>query len=49
MSQLLPAGPVDLTQRVRTLVNQAIVGPAPAGSMTAPTSAQRVPARVGGQ
>ncbi len=30
MSQLLPAGPVDLTRRVRTLVNQAIVGPVPA-------------------
>jgi CubicO group peptidase (beta-lactamase class C family) len=49
MSQLLPAGPVDLRMRVRTLVNQAIVGPVPARSMTAPTSAQRVPARAGGQ
>jgi CubicO group peptidase (beta-lactamase class C family) len=29
MTQLLPAGPVDLRMRVRTLVNQAIVAPAP--------------------
>ncbi|MGD9906587.1 MAG: serine hydrolase domain-containing protein [Vicinamibacterales bacterium] len=48
MTQLMPAGPVDLNRRVRTLVNQAIVGPVPARTMTAPTSAQRVPARVGG-
>jgi CubicO group peptidase (beta-lactamase class C family) len=48
MSQLLPAGPVDLRMRIRTLVNQAIIGP-PARPMTAPTSAQRVPARTGGQ
>ncbi len=30
LTQLLPAGPVDLRFRVRTLVNQAIVGPVPA-------------------
>jgi CubicO group peptidase (beta-lactamase class C family) len=48
MSQLLPAGPIDLNRRVRTLVNQAIVGPAPARSTPATTSAQRVPARAGG-
>jgi CubicO group peptidase (beta-lactamase class C family) len=29
MTQLLPAGPVDLRMRVRTLVNQAIVAPVP--------------------
>jgi CubicO group peptidase (beta-lactamase class C family) len=50
LSQLLPAGPVDLTRRVRTLVNQAIVGPVPARSATpATTSPQRVPARAGGR
>ena len=49
MSQLLPAGSVDLRMRVRTLVNQAIVGPVPARSTPATTSAQRVPARTGGQ
>jgi hypothetical protein len=46
---LLPAGSVDLRMRVRTLVNQAIVGPVPARSTPATTSAQRVPARTGGQ
>jgi CubicO group peptidase (beta-lactamase class C family) len=49
MSQLLPAGSVDLRMRVRTLVNQAIVGPVPARSTPATTSAQRVPARTGVQ
>ncbi len=29
LTQLLPAGPVDLRFRIRTLVNQAIVGPVP--------------------
>ena len=48
MTQLMPAGPVDLNRRVRTLVNQAIVGPAPTRSTPATTSAQRVPARSGG-
>jgi CubicO group peptidase (beta-lactamase class C family) len=48
MTQLMPAGSVDLNRRVRTLVNQAIVGPAPARSTPATTSAQRVPARSGG-
>lgn len=48
MTQLMPVGPVDFNRRVRTLVNQAIVGPVPARPLTAPTSAQRVPARVGG-
>ena len=49
MTQLMPAGTVDLNRRVRTLVNQAIVGPVPGRSMTAPTSAQRMPARAGGR
>jgi CubicO group peptidase (beta-lactamase class C family) len=49
MTQLMPAGPVDLNRRVRTLVNQAIVGPVPARAAPATTSAQRVPARTGGQ
>ncbi len=48
MTQLMPAGPVDLRRRVRTLVNQAIVGPPPPRSTPATTSAQRVPARSGG-
>ena len=50
MSQLLPAGAVGLTGRVRTLVNQAIVGP-PTGLPTPATSstAKKVPARVGGR
>ena len=49
MSQLLPAG-TNLTGRVRTLVNQAIVGP-PTGKPAAPSSstASRVPARTGGR
>ena len=50
MSQLLPAGPVDLTRRVRTLVNQAIVGP-PSG-MPAPattSTGKKAPARTSGQ
>lgn len=42
MSQLLPAGTTNLTSRVRTLVNQAIVGP-PTG-LAAP--APPVPARA---
>lgn len=50
MSQLLPAGTTNLTTRVRTLVNQAIVGP-PAGSPPPPTtSAAKKPAgRTGGR
>ena len=50
MTQLLPAGTVNLTGRVRTLVNQAIVGP-PSG-MPAPattSTAKKAPARTGGQ
>ena len=50
MTQLLPAGPVDLRFRVRTLVNQAIVGPpAPVKPAPATTTSQRVPARAGGR
>jgi CubicO group peptidase (beta-lactamase class C family) len=49
MTQLMPAGAVDLNRRVRTLVNQAIVGPVPARATPTTTSAQRVPARTGGQ
>jgi CubicO group peptidase (beta-lactamase class C family) len=48
MTQLLPAGPVDLRFRIRTLVNQAIVGPVPARGTPATQSAQRAPARAGG-
>jgi CubicO group peptidase (beta-lactamase class C family) len=49
MSQLLPAG-TNLTARVRTLVNQAIVGP-PSGKTAAPatSTAARLPARAGGR
>ena len=46
MTQLLPAGPVDLRFRIRTLVNQAIVGPAPPRTGPATASA---PARAGGR
>ena len=50
MTQLLPAGPVDLRFRVRTLVNQAIVGPpVPVKPAPATTTSQRVPARTGGR
>jgi CubicO group peptidase (beta-lactamase class C family) len=50
MSQLLPAGQAGLTSRVRTLVNQAIVGP-PTGKAPAPatSTAARAPARTGGR
>ncbi len=51
MSQLLPAGTVGLTGRVRTLVNQAIVGPPtglPAPATTSAT-AKKGPARAGGR
>jgi len=50
MSQLLPAGTVNLTGRVRTLVNQAIVGP-PSGLPTPATTstAKKTPARSGGR
>ena len=49
MSQLLPAGTTNLTTRVRTLVNQAIVGP-PTGLPAPPTtSAAKKPARTGGR
>ena len=46
MSQLLPAGPVDLTRRVRTLVNQAIIGAPPPRPTPASTPAQGVLAGV---
>jgi len=50
MSQLLPAGPVGLTGRVRTLVNQAIVGPPSGLPAPATTStAKKTPARTGGR
>jgi len=50
MSQLLPAGTVNLTGRVRTLVNQAIVGP-PTGVPAPPSSApaKKTPVRTGGR
>jgi CubicO group peptidase (beta-lactamase class C family) len=49
LSQLLPAGTTNLTTRVRTLVNQAIVGP-PTGLPAPPTtSAAKKPARTGGR
>lgn len=48
MSQLLPAGTTNLTTRVRTLVNQAIVGP-PSMTAAPETSAVRKPTgRTGG-
>ncbi|MBP7777235.1 MAG: beta-lactamase family protein [Acidobacteria bacterium] len=48
LSQLLPAGQAGLTGRVRTLVNQAIVGP-PSGTTTpAPSpTAKKTPVRPG--
>lgn len=46
MSQLLPAGATDLRTRVRTLVNQAIVGP-PSGLPAA--AAAKAPGRRGRQ
>jgi CubicO group peptidase (beta-lactamase class C family) len=49
LSQLLPAGPVNLTTRVRTLVNQAIVGPPTGVPAPATTSTARKPARTGGR
>lgn len=49
LSQLLPAGPVNLTARVRTLVNQAIVGPPTGMPAPATTSTARKPARTGGR
>lgn len=49
LSQLLPAGATNLTNRVRTLVNQAIVGP-PAGlAPAAVPAAANAPARRGGR
>ncbi len=50
LSQLLPAGVTTPTSRVRTLVNQAIVGP-PSGSPAPVTSsaAKKMPARPGGR
>jgi len=49
MSQLLPAGATNLTSRVRTLVNQAIIGP-PAGlAPAAVPAAANAPARRGGR
>jgi CubicO group peptidase (beta-lactamase class C family) len=51
MSQLLPAGTVNLTGRVRTLVNQAIVGPPSSKAVASPSSSSatssKVPARAG--
>lgn len=48
LSQLLPAGQAGLTSRVRTLVNQAIVGPPSAVPAAAPaTTATKAPARSG--
>ena len=41
MSQLLPAGATNLTSRVRTLVNQAIVGPPTGLASTTPASPAR--------
>lgn len=42
MTQLLPSGGSDLQEKLRVLVNQAIVGPAPATADRAPTtSAQK--------
>jgi CubicO group peptidase (beta-lactamase class C family) len=49
MTQLLPAGPVDLRFRIRTLVNQAIVGPPHPPAPAASDTPQRAPARVGGR
>ncbi len=50
MSQLVPAGTVGLTGRVRTLVNQAIVGPPSGQPAPATTSAaKKTPARTGGR
>ena len=43
LSQLLPAGTTNLTGRVRTLVNQAIVGP-PTGAAPPTTSSTARPA-----
>lgn len=50
MTQLLPAGTVDIRLRVRTLVDQAIVGP-PSGVAMPPaaTTAKKTPARGGGR
>lgn len=49
MSQLLPAGATNLTTRVRTLVNQVIVGPPTGPPAPATTSAAKKPARTGGR
>ncbi len=49
MSQLLPAGTTNLTTRVRTLVNQAIVGPPTGVAMPASTAAKRPATRSGGR
>lgn len=49
MSQLLPAGPTNLTTRVRTLVNQAIVGPPTGIALPAPAAVKRPATRTGGQ
>jgi CubicO group peptidase (beta-lactamase class C family) len=48
MSQLLPAGTTNLTTRVRTLVNQAIVGPPTGVATPAPAAVKRPTARTGG-
>lgn len=49
LSQLLPAGATNLTSRVRTLVNQAIVGP-PTGPVPAAAPApKKAPSRPGGR
>ena len=50
MTQLLPAGMVNLTGRVRTLVNQAVVGPVPP-RMVAPavSPTKRAAPRTGGR
>lgn len=49
MSQLLPAGTTNLTSRVRTLVNQAIVGPPTGLTTTAPARPPKPAARSGGR
>lgn len=48
MSQLLPAGTTNLTARVRTLVNQAIVGP-PTAAPSTTSAAQKPAGRPGGR
>jgi CubicO group peptidase (beta-lactamase class C family) len=41
MTQLLPSGGSDLQEKLRALVNQAIVGPPPATTVPTTTSAQK--------